>query len=396
VVLTAIAYLALLAGGDKAPPLETRNRLVDQIGVVLRDKAFVPGVDFSNWKSVVGEYQNDISAAKTVDDFIEAVNSALFKYGVSHLMFTPPNVGIGKPVMSFGFNVELFNGHYVVTSLYAGTQEEKAGLRRGMTLEDCPSPETWERSRKIAVKFYDDAHTLRKVEFQKEKFLLAIKPVLVPLENDANTLEVEDLLGYDKKAVDGFMATAAKRPYLLIDLRHDLGGSPDCGSHLLGYFTDGGTHYGAAITKEDYTAYAKSEPKTASDRADIVRQIKAPFAMESTPAPARYKGHIAVLIDQQSGSCAEMVAQALREYAGAKIFGSRSCGLVLFMNAEDLEGGYQIYFPWRDYWSGKGYRIEGHPVVPDFPSDAESEVGPDLVPLRLRALKYLRETYPNP
>lgn len=77
---------------------------------------------------------------------------------------------------------------------------------------------------------------------------------------------------------------------------------------------------------------------------------------------------VRVLTDARTSSTAEMVAQALRDYLGAPIFGTATSGQLLvgvWHPFPELGPGWRISIPEAVYQSRRGARIEGRGVRPD-------------------------------
>src|SRR4051812_32165318 len=105
------AFIAFAGQGPAHLTPDLKRRVLDRIGSVLSDTAFVPGVDFSTWPVVVARHRTELAKAKTPEAFTEVVDQKLLgEYKVSHLALLPPGIALDKPHPSFG--------------LYAGWQKK--------------------------------------------------------------------------------------------------------------------------------------------------------------------------------------------------------------------------------------------------------------------------------
>lgn len=366
---------------------------MERIATILRYAAFVPGVDFSDWEQVATEHQGEYQVAQTADQYAERVSRLLQSYGVSHIGMAPPGKGIGEAAETFGFDSTLSDGKWVITRVFAGTEAEQSGLFPGLVLE---SKERMDNDR-IVLSFYDASHVLQVKEIHRQKAVLRMPPELESLDKDAYALIISDFAkGYDPTEMDDLMRKAESVPYLVIDLRGNVGGYPRNGCQFLGYFLDGGTKFGATISRDSMAEYLPGGANSKADRARAVTKIQGDDALTVKRSAIRYTGHIALLVDGHTRSTGEVVASALRDFASVPIFGTPTSGQVLEMIGEDLPGGYTLYFPARDYWTAKGDRLEGHPIAPDYPALKDSEeAGPEPGPLRVRAIRWLRAMYPG-
>lgn len=395
--LVALA-IAVQKPAVKPQPLTPalKAKVIKQIGVILATKAFVPGKDFSTWPEVAIRHRKPLDAAKTPLAFATELYKALSEFGVSHLIAMPPGMGIDEKVKTFGFVVTRYKDEIVVTHVYAGTQAEKAGLKPGKVLSSYWYPD-YPKTERVTVGYFDADHLEHTSTLTTENFVPSEKPDLLWFNKDAYVLRIPTFgTGYDSKLVEQLVHTAQKVPYLLIDLRGNGGGSPTAVDHLLGAFVPGGTRIGAAVSKEILRDFVKETKKSPSDRAAVVAWAPKSYAEIVADVKEKYNGRIAVLIDGECASGAEVAAQAFRDFAKAPIFGRRTSGQVLFMNWTDLPGGFSLYFPWRDHWTASGRRLEGNPVVPDVEvPEGSPEASPLPIPLRKVAMEWLR-SHPAP
>jgi len=114
------------------------------------------------------------------------------------------------------------------------------------------------------------------------------------------TFEVE------RNDIDKMMTQALKYPKLILDLRGNGGGYVAIEQYLLSHFFD-------------------REVKIA----DLITRKKTETRMTKVLTDRRYKGELAVLIDSNSASAAEMTARVLQLEKRAKIYGDYSSGSVM-------------------------------------------------------------------
>ncbi|MBL4810253.1 MAG: hypothetical protein JKY43_09405 [Phycisphaerales bacterium] len=96
-------------------------------------------------------------------------------------------------------------------------------------------------------------------------------------------------------------------------------------------------------------------------------QLRGSFEIPLMLNPRRknYTGKIAVLIDEMSISNAEILAAGLKDIGRAKIFGTRTAGLVLPSTVERLPNGDGFQYAFASYTTGGGYILEGIGAIPD-------------------------------
>ena len=84
------------------------------------------------------------------------------------------------------------------------------------------------------------------------------------------------------------------------------------------------------------------------------------------PRSPRFDRPVAVLIDEASISAAEVMAGGMQDAGTAKLFGSRTAGLVLPSNVVRLSNGDGLQYAMSDYQSLSGRTLEIEGVKPDF------------------------------
>src|SRR5471030_2211094 len=87
VLLTGLASAQTVDGNPKA-----KQEVLDRVAAILGQSAFVPGIDFGKWDEFIQAEKSAIDAAKDDDEFRTAVNTALHKFGASHVVLMTPKM----------------------------------------------------------------------------------------------------------------------------------------------------------------------------------------------------------------------------------------------------------------------------------------------------------------
>lgn len=131
-------------------------------------------------------------------------------------------------------------------------------------------------------------------------------------------------------------------PALVLDLRGNPGGLIHTMQEIAGVFVDGG--------------------KT-------LLLLEGGRRTEKLPAihsKVRYRGRLKVLVDAGTGSAAELLAAALRDVAGARLFGSPTAGSTRPRQSLPLPGGALLYYSGpMQFRRLDGTAVEGAGVAPD-------------------------------
>jgi C-terminal processing protease CtpA/Prc/L-ascorbate metabolism protein UlaG (beta-lactamase superfamily) len=97
---------------------------------------------------------------------------------------------------------------------------------------------------------------------------------------------------------------------------------------------------------------------------------------------AAYRGAVAILVDEGSGSASEVFAALLQERGRAVVVGQTSYGGVLSSTQVPLPTQGVLHYPYSDLKTPNGRRLEGHGVTPDIPVElkrADLLAGKDTV-----------------
>ncbi|HLJ59046.1 MAG TPA: S41 family peptidase [bacterium] len=99
--------------------------------------------------------------------------------------------------------------------------------------------------------------------------------------------------------------------------------------------------------------------RTRSGRDMLLETSDPPIVPATTP--------LVVLVDEGTGSAAELLTAALQEQSRAVVTGARTAGAVEIGITVDLPEGAGMAITVARVWSGHGARLEGHGVTPDDP-----------------------------
>ncbi len=132
-------------------------------------------------------------------------------------------------------------------------------------------------------------------------------------------------------------------PAVVIDLRHNPGGTVFALDFVVGEFFDSKFPYGAW-----------------TGRSGRRRDLK-PVMFGS----AHFHGRVAVLVDHLSASAAEIFAATMQEKRRGAVIGHKTAGYVLSARLHSLPGGGMLECSEGDLRTAQGRRLEGGGVTPD-------------------------------
>lgn len=376
------ALVLLLAVGASAQTVddkpEVKTEVVQRMTDIITKRAYVPGVDFSQWTKFLEEVQPKVDAAKSDPEFQNAINLALSKFGFSHIVLTTPQqaelrrtgstVGVGITTMP----TEQLDGLIVVRTV-KDAPAEKAGIVPGDTItavdgnkvegiKGIPGKEGTDV--KLTVK-HDGGKTEDYIITRKAFSTVRPEELTWP-DKDTAKLNIYTFdFTYDRSNVEKLMTEASKAKNLIVDLRDNGGGAVVNLEHLLGMLIAEDKPIGTFVSRKlvaDYVEDTKGDPKDLAAMAKWSKDKVMPRPNVRVPV---YKGNLVVLVNGGSGSASEIAAAALKDEANATIVGAKSAGAVLVSVIVPVSNGFMLQYPLSDYVTVKGVRLEGNGVTPD-------------------------------
>lgn len=356
---------------------EAKTALEKEVTGRVTRMAFVPGVDFSKWPTILEKHRKQIDSATTEESFAAAINAALAEFKQSHLQLITPELNNARRSGSrqgIGIVGELNDKGILLRDVITGSPAERAGMRPGETIVaiNGEKPKSMTAlSGAVGTEFEltlqsKDGKT-RRVKVKREVFstkqpesLKWIRP------NEVAVLRIPSFDTYSAKRVGELMADGIKAKVLIVDLRNNPGGYVFNMLHAAGHLMPEGQSLGTMAYRYGVEKFVKETGKQATDlkaysewTQDKLRPLKP--SGESKP----FAGKIIVLTNGGTGSAAEILGQGLLEGAGAMVLGSKSAGQVLAAMITPMSSDFAMIVPIQDYISNKGVRLEGSGVQPN-------------------------------
>jgi len=312
---------------------------------------------------------------------LKDISNVLGLLQVSHLeIFNPGDVkkiwtGAGK---STGLEGEFVDSELVVFRVLKDSAAEKAGIKRGDIVVSIngeqPSPWTMESQAgefKIKTLTEEKTVTIEPSEVQKDE-----KPRMEFTGKQQLHLVIPSFRAefFNEELMREMKTAISQAEQITLDLRGNPGGNFVAGLRVLSYFLCEPKSVGMLYKPRSQDPKLLPLP----DDLDDIKQVELlhlhrgldllTYKLDSCWAPNPSRSSLRVLVDGQSASVAEMVAQALKELRGAKIEGAPSRGQLLvgvWYPVDELGEGVQISIPEAVYESAKGHKIEGQGVSLD-------------------------------
>jgi carboxyl-terminal processing protease len=354
-----------------------KKEVLDEIGKLLSDRAFVPGVDLRQWPQHLEKQRAAIERAERDADFVAAVNRSLREFGISHVRMRTPaarNQRTATNAVGLGITVRQDGDLLVVVTVAPGSPAAEAGVQPGDLIvrvngrqPGSPADLATEREPGVQLVVRKSEGAERELELQRAQLQTDRRETLTWADDQTAVLRVFTFSrGYGAQNIESLIREANRRgaQRLILDLRSNGGGATNNLQHLLSLLLPPDTVIGTFVSRRTSDAFARATGQTSADPVAIAEWSQQKYRTSRRP-PVRFEGQIAVLTNRGSASASEIAACALREHADAPIVGTRTAGAVLASVFARLPRGYEIQIPVSDYVSAKGVRLEGNPVQPD-------------------------------
>lgn len=369
---------------------KVRKDAFEAVWTTIRDTHWDPTFGGVNWDAVKKRYQPRAMAAPNDGAFWSTLQQMLGELKQSHFAILPPGAYTGSEVGRksrgggySGATLVYADGKVLIGSVREGTVAAAAELSPGMVVTDIGStplmkvlePMIARKARPVdlalalralessgsigeklpwrvidgsgATKVIPIPYTVPPGQIVQQ---LGLPPV--PVENESKRLEsgiwyfrFNIFLLSNLEAFKTALAANRDAPALIIDLRGNPGG-------LIPVTT--------AIASR--LALWRGTLGKMAQRGATLNFPASP--LEDEPS---FKGPVAILTDELSLSCSEVLSGGLQESGRAKVIGRQTGGMVLPAQIRQLPGGARLEHAIADFKTPKGVLLEGRGVIPDIP-----------------------------
>jgi carboxyl-terminal processing protease len=366
------------AGPTSGPITATEKQdVLDRVNEVVEKDAYVPGVDFSKWPQFLATERVDIDKAQNDRDFSIAVNTALHKFGFSHIVLITPEVSharLSEKTVGIGVLLQGEPEGMRIHFVFPDSPAQEAGLQIGDLIIEgngkkpqSPLELQGDEGTTLALVVKHPDGKTQSYSFVRRKYSTVRPETLSWFNPDTAVLKVNTFdVGYNRTNVETLMKQVedSNAKNLIVDLRSNPGGSIFNLLHLMDLLLPSGTPLGTFINRSSVESYVKDENGKPTDLAAIARYSKKGRLISSKLATPYFKGHIAVLVNGGSGSASEIAAAALRDDIDAPIVGTKSAGAVLVSMMNQMPHDFMLQVPITDFVTVNGVRLEGTGVTP--------------------------------
>jgi carboxyl-terminal processing protease len=364
----------------------------------LRKRYFDPGFRGKDLDAIFARARSRMAAATSEGQISGILVQALLDLEDSHTFFIPPPLSFS---VDYGFEMGMVGERCVVTAVDRGSPAEAQGLVVGTRVlyveGSTPTRENlWQiryalevarprRELRLGIQVPGGSPENKVVAARVsparphrdfEEWIVERLPGrrgtpdpvrVVDLSESASLLRVP-FFDAPERLVDDALERVRDKPGLVLDLRNNPGGSIERLERLAGSLLEGG----AALAEQRG------------------RQRVEPLVARRQPPSRVFRGRLAVLVDAQSASAAEILARALQIAGRGRVIGDRTAGDVMVSRQRAYTQGHQHRFLFyglsiteADLVMSDGGRLEGVGMTPDevvlpTPSDMAARRDPAL------------------
>jgi carboxyl-terminal processing protease len=369
-------FMACLALGVMVVKKNPTVNAYAQICYFVSEHIYLSHDEVKSWTRSCLQRAKLVKKETTVGTVIQDLNSQFSNLNTSHLSIY--NAEESRKVWrgeskETGIESQFIDGELVIVRVHKDSPAEKAGLRMGDVIyrvnNELGDPSVVESSSGKYLIQRQKKITEYKIEAQ-EMFRDEV-PELIPQSNQTVVFKVPSFRAefFEKEKWRHQVAELKKYKKIIIDLRGNLGGNFVAGLRFLSPFMCSPQDIGYLWKPKSKLKKEMVLPDDLNDETQL-EVLDQSFLVKlwTFEDYECLTATVAVLVDSGSASTAEMVAQALKDYIGAKIFGSASAGQLLvgvWYPVPELAEGVRISVPEAVYQTRRGHKIEGPGVQVD-------------------------------
>ncbi|WP_171014134.1 S41 family peptidase [Chitinivorax sp. B] len=368
-----------------------RMQAFDFVWSTINERYYDPNLNGVNWISVRDQYRPLVVNAPDDDAFWAALDQMAGEMHDGHTRVESPKeakLHDRSAMVSFGFGLIRHNDELFVDAISPEGDAWWAGVRKGMQLisingqdaistltrlqQNVRNSSTLRARDRVALGklLQGEPDTQAAMRFQRPDGSEIAAVLTRRVLNSPPRLISRRLpsgYGYIRfnefkpsltwpviEALRGFHDT----PGIIIDLRSNPGGALNMVWQIASEFLAEPVVMGRTLTRS-------GQPVTLFFNTFEILSLE---QKADGRGPYAYKGPLAVLVDRNSASGAEMLSSSLQAIGRAQVVGETSCGCLLgFFDYTPIPGGGRLAYSEAGFVLADGQRVEGIGVVPDKP-----------------------------
>lgn len=320
---------------------------------LVNRKHFDPDYQGVDWQAAGTEYGARAAFAPDETALYETINEMVGLLHDSHThAFDPVQAAERRTHLRprTGFNLTRIEEQWIVSEVLPGTPAEQVGIKVGWIVVARDGEPLGKRldfrpqeGEKAEWDFIDERGRPVRLAPEARRISGGSRQNVREFEGGFVYLRFDEFGRRNRRWLYRQLKQYAHAPGVVLDLRRNPGGETFSLGITIGEFFDQAVDCGTFISRSG------------------AQRMKTSWQLGS----ARYRGHVAVLVDRGTGSAAEIFSAVLQDHDRATIVGRRTAGAVLASRFYRLPNGGELQLSREDYVAPNGRRIEGEGVEPD-------------------------------
>lgn len=360
--------------GSRLLSVGVERQAVHQVCELVREKFFRDDEDLAIWYRDCLVLADEVSWFWSREELLWAIQQHLNSLGASHLVIYTPSedrrLWVGQ-ALDTGIRTWHIGEHWVVARVIEGSSAAKMGVLPGDKLVSINGDSD------LSVRGIEESRGHFLLLRGKEKLDILIEPTELSIDSAPFVSEVSP--GVARLEISTFRAEHfTKEKWLsvveklapwrkvIVDLRGNQGGNLVAMLRTLSTFLCSSPPTGQLTMPRRLEPHPETLADNLVDRDQLQQITRAGVVnLQTFSDYGCYRGQVVVLVDRQTGSVAEIFADALRDKAQVK--GEPTAGDVLmatWYSLRVLGAGYTLSIPEINYVNNAGEALEGHGVWP--------------------------------
>ena len=395
VTLISITFISCQSKFKDSDIITTQEKemALKKVADKLKKSGYAFDQTFQDIEERFASNKHIIDTTATIGSFVTVTRKVLDSYNLSHLWInTPDQMSTRKKgaEINIGANFIKTKEGFFITRVVKNGVADKGGIKRGDLLlhkNNRLITSSVQLKGKVSEKSTldikrNDCTITRNINYFKHR--LFSKDTLSFINKDIALITINSFRKgvYSKDHIEELFSKAINTKKIVLDLRSNGGGASSNVRHLLSMIIPSSKTCQYFIYREDHDKFLKRyghSPNTIRELVNFRGNRFTPKRSWLNWNPKIYKGEIMVIIDERSGSGADIFPICVQDTKRGLVIGRKSLGMVLFGDRISLNKGMSLLYPTGEAMRLNGTNLEGNPCIPDIEFSREETANDNFI-----------------